>query len=288
MSTGHRPFSPMLLMSVLTSALLMAPLRGTAQGVSPSGLPAGAAPTSALSPANSPAAPTGAHAAQAAQPAALPTVDLLYQDRPPYYVPQPGRQPPLGLVIEPLRRGLEHRQVPHRWVLTPAVRQLLMVENGKNLVCAVGWFRNPAREAKGLFSAPLYRGQPLAMLARRDAPLHEGMSLREAMDSPARLLVKQGYSYGPEIDFLISVRSGALAQGSGEVTQLLRMLQAGHADWMPAAPEEVQAQLQRDDRRSQTLQLLQVSDAPPPQARHLYCNSAVPAAWLEQLNAGLR
>ena len=29
------------------------------------------------------------------------------------------------------------------------------------------------------------------------------------------------------------------------------------------------------------------SDAPPPQTRHLYCNKAVPAAWLERLNAAL-
>ncbi len=235
-----------------------------------------------------PSAPAAGPAVPAAAGGALPLVDVLYQDRPPYYIPQPGKQPPAGLVIEPLRRGLERSQVPHRWVLTPAVRQLLMVESGQHLACAVGWFRNPAREAKGQFSASLYRGQPLVMLARRDAPLREGMSLREAVESPARLLVKQGYSYGPELDALIAVRPGELTHGTGEVTQLLRMLQAGHADWMPASPEEVQVQLQRDGQRAQTLHLLHFSDAPPPQSRHLYCNKAVPAAWLERLNAALR
>lgn len=218
----------------------------------------------------------------------LPSVDLLYQDRPPYYMPQPGRLPPQGLVIEPLRRALDRTGLPHRWVLTPAVRQLLMVENGEHLVCGVGWFRNPAREARGQFSAPLYRGQHLAMIARRDAPLHEGMSLREALDSPARMLVKQGYSYGAELDALIAERPGRATQGSGEVGQLLRMLQVGHADWMPAAPEEVQAQLQRDASREKTLQLLHFSDPPAIVPRHLYCNKAVPAAWLERLGAALR
>lgn len=218
----------------------------------------------------------------------LPEVDLLYQDRPPYYLPQPGRQPPQGLVVDPLRRALDRAGLPHRWVLTPAARQLLMVENGRNLVCAVGWFRNPAREARGQFSRPIFRGQPLAMLARVDAPLHEGMSLREAMDAPAHLLVKQGYSYGPELDALIAERAGRIAQGSGEVGQLLRMLHAGHADWMPASPEEVQAQLERGDGRRQDLQLLHFSDPPPVQPRHLYCNKAVPAAWLERLGAALR
>lgn len=219
---------------------------------------------------------------------ALPTVDLLFQDRPPYYASQPGRQPPQGLVIEPLRRGLERAQLPHRWVLTPAVRQLLMVENGAHLICAVGWFRNPEREAKGQFSVPLYRGQPLAMLARRDAPLNEGMSQREAMASPARLLVKQGYSYGPELDALIATRHGRVEQGSGEVGQLLRMLMVGNADWMAVAPEEVEAQFQADPSRSRVLHVLRFSDAPVPQARHLYCNKAVPAAWLERLAAALR
>ncbi|MBB2484791.1 hypothetical protein H5407_06070 [Mitsuaria sp. WAJ17] len=222
------------------------------------------------------------------EPASQPTVELLYQDRPPYYMPQPGRQPPQGLVIEPLRRALERTGLPHRWALTPAARQLLMVENGEHLVCGVGWFRNPAREARGQFSAPLYRGQHVAMIARRDAPLHEGMSLREALDSPARMLVKQGYSYGAELDALIAERPGRVTQGSGEVGQLLRMLQAGHADWMPAAPEEVQAQLLRDASREKTLQLLHFSDPPVIVPRHLYCNKAVPAAWLERLGTALR
>lgn len=231
---------------------------------------------------------SGLARATGAEATPLPSVDLLYQDRPPYYVPQPGRQPPTGLVVAPLRRALERTGLPHRWVLTPAVRQLLMVESGEHLVCGVGWFRNPAREAKGQFSAPLYRGQPLAMIARRDAPLHEGMGLREALDSPARLLVKQGYSYGAELDALLTERPGRATQASGEVGQLLRMLQAGHADWMPAAPEEVLAQLQRDASREQTLQLLHFSDPPVIVPRHLYCNKAVPAAWLERLGAALR
>lgn len=218
----------------------------------------------------------------------LPTVDLLYQDRPPYYVPQAGSEPPTGLVIEPLLRGLERTRLPHRWVLTPAARQLLMVENGQQMVCAVGWFRNPSREAKGQFSPPLYRGQPLAMLARADAPLRDGMSLGEAMEAPARLLVKQGYSYGPELDVLIARRGGGIAQGSGEVGQLLRMLHAGHADWMPASPEEVEALLRRGADPMQALRLLRFSDPPPVQSRHLYCNKAVPAAWLERLGAALR
>ncbi len=270
---------------VLTAAMLAGVGLSAAQptATATSATPAAtSAATSPVTPAAAPALPA------AASGDALPPVDVLFQDRPPYYTPQPGKQPPQGLVIEPLRRGLERSRVPHRWVLTPAVRQLLMVESGSHLACAVGWFRNPAREAKGQFSAPLYRGQPLAMLARRDAPLREGMSLREAMESPARLLVKQGYSYGPELDALIAVRSGELAHGTGEVTQLLRMLQAGHADWMPASPEEVLVQLQRDGQRAQTLHLLHFSDAPPPQTRHLYCNKAVPAAWLERLNAALR
>ncbi len=232
----------------------------------------------------------GLRAAQAAsvETAELPAVDLLYQDRPPYYLPRSGSEEPQGLVIEPLQRGLERARLPHRWVLTPAARQLLMVENGQQLVCAVGWFRNPAREAKGQFSPPLYRGQPLAMLARADAPLRDGMSLEEAMASPARLLVKQGYSYGPELDALIARRAGRMAQGSGEVAQLLRMLHAGHADWMPASPEEVEALLRRGADGVQHLRLLQFSDPPPVQSRHLYCNKAVPAAWLERLGAGLR
>ena len=61
--------------------------------------------TSPVTPAAAPALPA------AASGDALPPVDVLFQDRPPYYTPQPGKQPPQGLVIEPLRRGLERSRV---------------------------------------------------------------------------------------------------------------------------------------------------------------------------------
>ncbi|HEX2013283.1 MAG TPA: transporter substrate-binding domain-containing protein [Roseateles sp.] len=226
-------------------------------------------------------------------PAAAVPVTIHYQQRPPYYVHEPGGEP-RGLVVDPLKRVLARAGLAPAWALTPSQRQLLLIEQGQGPDCGLGWFRNPQREQLGRFSAqPLYRDQPIGMLARRGSALREGMSMREAvLQAPAELLVKTGFSYGPELDALIAARSASrgLVSGNGDMPTLIRMLQAGRADWMPLAPEEAQVWLGSGPPAplpAEQFQLLHFADAPPGLGRYLYCNKAVPQSWLDRLDAAL-
>ncbi|MBH9577333.1 hypothetical protein [Inhella proteolytica] len=228
---------------------------------------------------------------QGAAAAELPPVTLHYQERPPYYQTRPdgGVQ---GLVIDSLLRALVRGGLPYRLALTPSQRQLLLIEEGQGLDCGIGWFRNPARETKGRFSAMLYRDQPLGLIARASLGWPEAIGMREAlMRGDARLLVKQGFSYGAQFDGLLAQRTRAPESSSAEVPVLMRMLHADRADWMPVAPEEGQWLLSLPTNPPVppgSFQLLRFADAPPGASRHLYCNKAVPADWLQRLDDALK
>lgn len=214
-----------------------------------------------------------------------PGVTIHYFERPPFY--QLGSQGlPQGLVMTPLRQAIAKAGLPVRWARTPSQRQLLLIEQGRGLHCGVGWFRTPAREAMGQFSASLYLDSPLVLIARQDAGLRPGMAVAEVLAGPQRALVKGGFSYGQQLDSLFKRRQTPTQQAYGDMPQLLRMLVANRADWTLVSAEEATSML--DGLGSQHgLQILPFADAPGGRYRHLYCNKAVPTNWLQRLDAAL-
>lgn len=223
--------------------------------------------------------------------AAQQPVVLHYLERPPYSVTRPDGTVQ-GLLVDPLLRALNRAELPFRMASTPSQRQLRLIEEGQGLDCGIGWFRNAAREAKGRFSAMLYRDQPLGLIARSSLGWSESVPMRDAIQrSDARLLVKQGFSYGAQFDALMLLRRRPPEASTAEVSTLMRMLLADRADWMPVAPEEGQWLLQQHHEpplAPGTFVLLRFSDAAPGSTRHLYCNKAVPAEWLQRLDEALK
>lgn len=231
-----------------------------------------------------------ANAQVGAQVATPGTVTLHYQERPPYYQTRAdgGVQ---GLVVDTLLPALARAGLPYRLALTPSQRQLRLIEDERSLDCGIGWFRNPAREAKGQFSAVLYRDQPLGLIARTRLGWTDAVTMREALQRvEARLLIKQGFSYGSQFDAELAQRPKPPESSTGEVSQLMRMLLADRADWMPVSPEEGQLLLALSAEAAPAInfRLLRFADAPPGAARHLYCNKAVPAEWMQRLNEALK
>lgn len=188
-----------------------------------------------------------------------------------------------GLVADRAAQALQRAGIAFQWIRTPSQRQLALIQaDPGGLDCGVGWFRSDERAARGRFSAPLYRDRPLAALARDPvwrAPQASAAAL--LADPGLRLLVKEGYSYGPRLDAQIAAAPRPPLRTSVEPLQMARMLASGRADWMPVAPEE--AEVLRQDG----LRLLPLTDQPEGQTRHLYCNRAVPLAWMERIDRAL-
>ena len=219
---------------------------------------------------------------------APPVLTLHYQERPPYSTLEAdGRVS--GLVATPAARALERAGIAYRWERTPAQRQLALIQQGDGLHCGVGWFRNAEREAAGRFNAqPLYRDRPFAAVVRDGAPWPADDRAADALArSTLRLLAKDGFSYGPVLDGLIAGASAAVRRTSAEPDAMARMIAAGRADWMIASPEEAPALLARVPDGGRGLRLVHLSDVPMGEARHLYCNRAVPDAWLARVDAAL-
>lgn len=222
--------------------------------------------------------------AAASQPLPL---TLHYQERPPYSQQAPDGQV-VGLVATPAQAALKRAGVPFRWVRTPAQRQLALVESGHGQDCGLGWFRNAARERHGKFTREIYRDQPFVALARRDATLREGSSVREALartDLP--LLVKEAYSYGTALDAWIAAAARAPQRTGASNEELAGMLVAARAAWTVIAPEEAQTLFERSPAVSAALHTVHLADMPQGLTRHLYCSRAVPDAVIERIDRAL-
>lgn len=209
--------------------------------------------------------------AQAAEP-----LTLHFHDRPPYSAPAADRA--VGLVADPAARALKAAGIEYRWTLTPPRRQLALIEGAPGLHCGVGWFRNAAREARGRFSAPLYRDRPFGALVRDALPIASGVRAADLVaDARHSALLKEGYSYGAAFDALLAGAAGAV-RTAADPPQMAQMVRAGRAAWMIVAPEEAEV-LQQPG-----LRFVEFRDVPPGPTRHLYCNRAVPADWLARVD----
>ncbi|MBI3156885.1 MAG: hypothetical protein HYZ20_15975 [Burkholderiales bacterium] len=217
----------------------------------------------------------------AAAPASAQLLTLHYQERPPYSSAGADGQV-RGLLATPAARALTAAGIRFAWVDTPGQRQLALIQAGRGLHCGLGWFRNDERAAQGKFSRALYRDRGFVALARRDAGLPPSIAAPELIaDRRLRLLVKEGYSYGAELDALIDRLVPTLVRTSVEPLQLLRMLRSGRADWTIATAEDAALHV---DAMLVAVTLKGLAGGP---TRHLYCSGELPDDWLARIDAAL-
>lgn len=94
------------------------------------------------------------------------SIAVAYSPRPPYYVVDAGGVG--GLVAGPAARAFESAKIDVTWRKLPFKRQLKVIEANREPICAVGWFKNPAREKFAKFTDFIYRNRPLMALTRAD------------------------------------------------------------------------------------------------------------------------
>jgi len=209
------------------------------------------------------------------------TLLLHFQDRPPYSS-QGADGRVRGLVADPAAAALQRAGIGFQWKLTPSQRQLSLIQGRMGRHCGIGWFRTAERAEQGRFSAPLYQDLPLAALVREDAwPAVTATAAALLGSGRLRLLIKDGYSYGPHLDPLIAGASRPPVRTHVDPAQMSRMLRSDRADWMIVAPEEA------DVLSAPGLRRLLLTDAPAGPTRHLYCSTEVPEAWMLRINEAL-
>src|SRR5690606_3099630 len=89
---------------------------------------------------------------------------VYYIEKPPYYHSIAGE--PTGFLLERTRAIFSDAQIPLRFEARPAKRILLEMEQNREPICSIGWFRTPQREAFALFSLAIYRDETMTVLTR--------------------------------------------------------------------------------------------------------------------------
>jgi len=210
----------------------------------------------------------------------------MYHERPPYYV---GKNNGVvgGIVGERATQALSSAGIPYFFRRIPATRQLKMIERNLRKTCALGWFKNPAREAFAKFSKPIYRDKPMVMLVRRNEPkTADKTSLLQLAESPdLRMGVKLGYSYGAIIDRMIDRLKPHVVIASQDNAGMMRMLLGKRFDYVFVAAEEAPGILERVGKAIISVTL---SDAPPGNRRYIICTKRVGDDLMGRLNRAIK
>lgn len=214
-------------------------------------------------------------------------INLHYNERPPYQVPSGGNV--TGLTADPVTKAFEKAGVPFQWVSTPSKRQIKLIQQDRECDCGVGWFKNPDREKFALFTIPLYKDNPQVAIVRNDDErIKDGSTLGEAFANKAlRLLVKDGYSYGAEIDKKIADGAPPTIKTTVENTIMINMLKQNRGDYYIIAPEEAESLVKASGFKMSDFRFVTFSDMPPGNERYLMCSKKVGESMIKKISAAL-
>jgi hypothetical protein len=214
------------------------------------------------------------------------TLKLYYHERPPYAVTQPDGSV-AGLTATPAAQALQAAAIPFIWVLLPSNRQIAVVQENHVPGCALGWFRNPEREAFARYTRALYQDHsPVAVASVDFTP--RGPTLGEVLSQPdVDVLVKDRFSYGPYIDQLLARIRPTTTVTTVDSGQMLNMIERHRVDFMFAGEEEARAMLAQAGALARTLKIVHFRDAPAGEKRYLMCSRLVPPEWIERIDAVL-
>lgn len=209
---------------------------------------------------------------------------VLYNERPPYMVARGSEV--TGLTADAATYALRKAGIPYQWVEIPSARQLFMLQENKERLAALGWYRNPERERFAKFSSHLYVDRQIAVLARTDnTKVAAADSVAELLGSDdITLLAKSGYSYGRFLDEQIAKLEPRIMRVTVENLSMIRMIGARRADYMFIAPEEAEAAFPHAGVPPRDLRLITLPDMPHGEFRHLMFSLRVDDETIRRIN----
>lgn len=212
---------------------------------------------------------------------------LHYNERPPYSISQ-GNGEVIGLVAAPVANALRAAGIRFRWENTPLARQLKILEQGTGYQCMVGLIRTADRDRTSKLTVPVYRDKSMVGIARAGLGLPDSMRIVDLMDDRSkRVMLKLGLTYGATVARLLKEHAPVTELVSAESFEMVRMLNANRADWMPATEEEAGYLIAQAGLGPRDLTIVHFSDVGEGETRHLLCSRAVPDALVQRINAAL-
>lgn len=214
-------------------------------------------------------------------------ITLHYHERPPYAITTEGGTS--GITADPAATAFQKAGIPFEWALTPSKRQILIFQENNGCDCGIGWFKNSEREQYARFTAPIYKDKPLVAIARsNDRRIKDGSRIEDAFaNRELSLLVKDGYSYGPELDEKIMKLAGNVKKTASENVNMIKMIKRQHADYFILAPEEAKSLIHALNFKLTDFRLITFVDMPEGNERHVMCSQKVGNDIIRKLDAAI-
>ncbi len=219
-------------------------------------------------------------------PALAAELEVHYHERPPYMVTvAPGIV--AGHTGTIATRAFQSAGVAHQWRKTPSKRQLATLRRNEGRHCAVGWFKNPEREAFARYTRPIYKDQErIALALNGNDDVESGNRLEELFRDPdVTLLLKAGYSYGQRIDELINELDPDREMVTVGNQGMLEILHQGRADYFFISEHEADELIARSGQTRDRYKYVRFSNMPASKKRYIICSKRVPPQVIERLDA---
>lgn len=214
-------------------------------------------------------------------------ITIYFNERPPYQV-QASDGSVSGLTATPVAKALRAAGISFVWSKVPISRQMMMLRQGKEYACGIGWFKNPEREQFAKFTSAIYRDLPTVALVNSRINIKSGTSLENVLSNPdIRVLVKDNFSYGAYIDGLLVRLKPKIIRTTNESNTMLEMIGLERADMTFAAEEEAQVLIEEMGERSVKYHIIHFPDVPDGERRYLMCTKLISDATIEKFNKAL-
>lgn len=216
------------------------------------------------------------------------TITVHYIERKPlHYRDEQGKLS--GILVPLIEQSFAKAGIPMRWQLTPENRIMATLKASEGFDCSTAIYKSAEREAFARMSPPIYRDKGLVALTRVDYPAPAQTTAQELLSRPqARLMVKQGFVYGRNLDPMIEKMPPAQVQRvSDDIGSMVRMVRAGIADFIILTEEEGEVYADAAAAAPDNIRLLHLSDIPAQEYRHIFCSKRVPQQVMDKLNAAI-
>jgi len=213
---------------------------------------------------------------------------VYYHERRPYYVTTPNQVH--GLIADRVNWVFKDAGIPFVWRKTPAKRQLEVIRDNTQDVCAVGWYKTPEREAFGNFTLPIFMDSPTMALARADNDqIRAGETLARTLSNRRlRLLRKDGYTYGKYIDDAIQQFAPREMVTTADNLSMVKMIHTHRADYFFISKEEAEDLILCSGLPAKDFQVIRFSDIPLGNNRYLICSRRIEEMTLLRLNRAIK
>ncbi len=215
-------------------------------------------------------------------------LQLLYQDRLPYYTTAADGSVG-GLVAGPVSKALRRAGIAVSWKVRPGKRQIETIRNNRAAACSPGWFKKPEREKFAKFSNTIYQDRPQVVIIRTTDLVNFKFSNLAALFAARHHTfgAKLAYSYGGFVDDLIAEVKPKVQRTPQDVQGMVHMLVGRRFDYMLAAQEEFRSLQANLPTVSDGITAVQMKDIPPGNKRYLMCSKKVGDDIMRRFNDAL-